>query len=103
MGKWGKYFTRSKWSADGFVKQSGRFVEVRDGKLDWGYVGQHSSLLKDGVKFEDIRWLLQRLSRVTDDQLRTGLLSSGASDEQAEKYQGALRRRIAALEKVVAE
>ena len=103
MGRWGKYFTRSKWNADGFLKQSSDFVSWKDGNLSWGYVGQHSDLLKDGVKPADVRWLMQYLGRVTDEQLRSGLLSSGASDKEAAIYLKALRIRFAALQIVVPE
>ena len=74
-----------------------------DGELRWGYVGQHSELLKDGVKPGDVRWLMQYLGRVTDDQLRAGLLSSGASEKETESYLKGLRIRIAALQKVAPE
>lgn len=100
MGRWGKYFTRNKWNADSFLKQSDNFVAYKDGGLQWGYVGQHSALLKEGVRPADIRWLMQRLSRVTDDQLRAGLLSSGALPDETDKYVKALRIRIDALQKV---
>ena len=36
--------------ADGFLKQSSDFVSLEGGDLRWGYVGQHSDLLRDGVK-----------------------------------------------------
>jgi hypothetical protein len=98
MGNWGKFFTRSKWNADHFLKQSDDFVKLDDGKLEWGYVGQHSSLLKDGVTKGDARWLLQYLGRVGDDQLRAGLDASGATPEETEKYVRALRTRISALQ-----
>lgn len=97
MGNWGKFFTRSKWNADHFLQQSGDFVKVQDGKLEWGYVGQHSDLLKDGVTQNDVRWLMQYLGRVTDAQLRAGLSASGATPEETEKYMRALRTRIAML------
>jgi hypothetical protein len=103
MGNWGKYFTRSKWNADSFMKQSSDFVAWKDGELRWGYVGQHSDLLREGVKPSDVRWLMQYLGRVTDDQLRTGLLSSGASEKETETYVQALRIRIGALQKVTTE
>jgi hypothetical protein len=103
MGRWGKYFTRSKWSADSFLKQSDDFVSIKDGELKWGYVGQHSSLLKEGVTVEHVRWLMQRLSRVSDEQLRAGLAASGASGEETEKYVKALRMRIGELQKIAAE
>jgi hypothetical protein len=100
MGSWGKYFTRNKWSADHFLKQTPDFVSVKDGKLQWGYVGQHSGLLKDATR-DDVRWLMQYLGRLTDDQLRTGLTASGATAEQCEKYVSALRRRIDMLKAVL--
>jgi hypothetical protein len=103
MGRWGKYFTRSKWRADTFLKQSPDFVTAKGADLKWGYVGQHSDLLKDGPKLTDIRWLMQYLGRVTDNQLRTGLLSSGASETEAETYRKALRIRIAQLQKLAQE
>ena len=100
MGSWGKFFTRSKWNADHFLSQSDDFVKLEGGKLDWGYVGQHSALLKDGVTTEHARWLMQYLGRVTDAQLRAGLESSGATPGEVEKYVRALRIRISALARV---
>jgi hypothetical protein len=100
MGKWGKVFTRSKWDADHFLEQSDDFVKVEDGKLKWGYVGQHSSALKDSVTKADVRWLMRRLGRVTDHQLSTALRSSGATPEERDKFVRALRMRIGALARV---
>jgi hypothetical protein len=100
MGSWGKYFTRDKWNADHFLKQSPDFVTVKNGRLDWGYVGQHSSLLKD-VTRDDVRWLLQYLGRVSDDQLRVGLTASGATLDERDKYVRALRQRIDMLKTVI--
>jgi hypothetical protein len=101
MGRWGKYFTRSKWNASSFAEQSSDFVSVRDGRIHWGYVGQHSDLLKKDVQFGDIRWLLDYLGRVSDVQLRVALDASGASREEAELYTKGLRLRVDALRRVV--
>ena len=46
---------------------------------------------------------MQYLGRVTDDQLRAGLLSSGASEKETETYLKALRIRIGALQKITSE
>jgi len=100
MGHWGKYFTRSKWSPDSFVRQSPDLVTMKDGRLRWGYSGQHTDLLTKNLRPSDIEWLLKYLGRVTDDQLRTGLTASGATPDQAEAYTRALRMRIQALQKV---
>jgi hypothetical protein len=101
MGSWGKFFTSSKWNADHFLSQSDNFVKLDGGKLEWGYVGQHSQALKDGVTRDDVRWVMQRLGRVTDRQLADALMSSGATPEECSKYVRALRMRIDALAKVM--
>ena len=59
--------------------------------------------LKTGVSRDDVRWLLGRLGRLSDEQLRAGLTASGATVDEREKYVKALRMRIGALQKVVAE
>jgi hypothetical protein len=100
MGKWGKYITRNKWNADHFLRQTPEFLKIKDGEIEWGYVGQHSSLLKD-VTRDDIRWLLQYLGRISDDQLRAGLTASGATAEEREKFVRALRMRIDMLKRVL--
>jgi hypothetical protein len=101
MGHWGKFFTRDKWDAASFLKQSGDFVKRKDGGLEWGYVGQHSALMTNGVTPADAGWLLQYLGRITDGQLRAGLVSSGASESEAVKYVQGLRLRIQALQNAV--
>jgi hypothetical protein len=101
MGRWGKYLTRSKWNAKNFLDQSPRFVRMENGELRWGYVGQHSSLLAKDIRPGDIAWLMQYLGRVTDDQLRAGLLASGASEEETAVYVRALRMRIGQLQAIV--
>lgn len=102
MGHWGKYFTRSKWNADSFVKQSPDFVAMKDGNLRWGYSGQHTNLLTRNIQPSDISWLMQYLGKVTDDQLRTGLATSGATPEETQAYTQALRTRIQELQKIAA-
>jgi hypothetical protein len=102
LGSWGKYFTRSKWNAKNFRDQSAHFVELKNGNIHWGYTGQHSSFMNNDVKPGDIAWLMQYLGRVTDDQLRTGLLSSGATEDQARDYLEGLRKRIDQLKRISA-
>jgi hypothetical protein len=51
-----------------------------------------------GVTAADVRWLMQYLGRVTDDQIRTGLANCGAAPDQAALFQGALRTRIRELQ-----
>ena len=80
MGKWGGVFGREKWDCEGFAYQTEKFVEVEDdGELDWGFKGQHTGSFKKDVRFEDVRWVMQYLGRISDAQLRAGLAASGAS------------------------
>jgi hypothetical protein len=100
MGSWGKYLTRSKWDAGKFRKQSAEFVRMENGNLTWGYKGQHTALITSGIQFSDVVWLMKYLTRVTEDQLRAGLISSGASAEETADYLEGLRARIALLRKL---
>ncbi|PWU12404.1 MAG: hypothetical protein C5B51_00695 [Terriglobia bacterium] len=103
MGNWGKFFTRSKWNDKNFYEQSPRFVRLAENGLEWGYSGQHTKLLTRDIRFSDIAWLMQYLGRVTDPQLRAGLLASGASEEETRYYVEGLRQRIGQLQKIVSD
>jgi hypothetical protein len=105
MGHWGSrwvgYLKRSKWDASAFYNESAKFVRVKDGAIDWGYRGTKSDRMRDGIRVSDIRWLLQYLGRLSDAQIREGLLASGATRDEAYFYTMALRKRIGGLEQVV--
>jgi hypothetical protein len=101
LGGWGRgptryvwYITRSKWDCQDFSKDTRKFIEVKDGRLDWGYKGRHSDAMMEDVTARDIGWLMQYLGRLTDGQIRGGLLASGATAEEASCYTEALRMRI---------
>ncbi len=100
FGNWGKLLTRSKWNCHDYYDESHDFVKGLGLGIEWGYTGQHSELMKDGVRPSDVKWLMQYLGRITDDQIRTGLLTSGASDEEAQNCLQGLRMRIGQLRTV---
>ena len=66
--------------------------------LEWGYLGQHTRDFTDDIHIDDVRWVLAYLGRISDTQLRDGLLSSGATRAQAVCFVKALRQRITALQ-----
>lgn len=104
MGKWGSPLTRSKWDCEGFESQNADFVRgAREGVLSWGYTGQRTDEVIEDIKVEDVRWLMKYLGRVTDAQLREGLLASGATGEDAGCFTRALRERIELLRRVAEE
>jgi hypothetical protein len=100
MGRAGSIFTRSKWDAAEFYRQSPKFLRVKDGELDWGYRGAHTDSMTDDIRVSHIRWLLSYLGRLSDAQLRAALLSSGATATEASVYTKALRLRIRQLQNV---
>jgi hypothetical protein len=101
MGTWGGYLDRSKWNCVGFELQTPDFVKAAHGHaLQWGYLGQHTEDFTEGIHLDDVRWLLRYLGRISDAQLRDGLLSSGATPAETHCFATALRKRIAALQTV---
>jgi hypothetical protein len=99
LGNWGNGLTRSKGECKDFAKQTRRFVKgVRDDVVDFGFGGE----LED-IHVSDVRWLLQYLGKITDGQIRTGLLYSGESLEDADCYTTALKQRIEQLQQVATQ
>lgn len=97
MGKWGNIATRSKWDCKGYAGQNKDFVKgVRKGEVEFGYQGKRPELAK-GITVENVRWLTRHLGQIKDDQLRAGLLASGASQEDAACFVPAIRDRIERL------
>ena len=102
MGKWGGYLTREKWDCKGFQQQTPNFLRGITGKtLAWGYSGQHTEDFSGGIPADDLRWLLQYLGRITNDQLRIGLDASGATPEENECFTTNIRARIGRMKACV--
>jgi hypothetical protein len=100
LGKWGGFFTRDKWNADGFSEQTRAFASSSNGQIRWGYHGKHGKDITSGIRIEDIRWLLNYLSTVTDAELRAGLQASGANAAQIDAYARSIRERISQLQRL---
>ena len=99
LGKWGGVMSREKWDCKGFASQTKDFVKgVKNGFVEFGYSGQHSGDFKENIRVDDVRWVTQYLGRLTDAQLKAGLLASGATPEEAACYTSALRTRINQLQ-----
>ena len=101
LGKWGNLLTWSRGDCKGFANQTPDFVKrTKDGSLQWGFHGKNREELTSDITVEDIRWLLQYLGEITDDQIRTGLVASGNAPEDVTCYTQALRNRIQQLQQV---
>ena len=99
MGKWGAtVVSRSRWDPEGFAAQNAQFVtSVKDGYVNFGYTGQRTTELTRGITVEHVEWFYRYASRLSRESLREGLLASGATEDEADKFADALRDRIAQL------
>ena len=101
MGKWGNFISREKWDCGGYASQTRNFVKgVKNGIVEFGYSGQHTKDFLSDIKVQDVQWIVQYLDRITDDQLRAGLASAGATPEDQTCFAKAVRERIIQLNNV---
>ena len=98
MGKWGSYFSREKWDCIGYFDQNSKFIKgIKHGFVEFGYSGQRTEDVREGIRVADVRWFLRYIGRISDAQLRTGLLASGATQEEAKCFVASIRDRIQRL------
>jgi hypothetical protein len=102
MGRWGSnVVTRGRWDPAGFEDQTPQFVtSFEEGIVKFGYTGQRTEDVAAGITVDDVRWLCRSLARITDAQLVSALHASGANDEEASRFSGAIRNRIEQLKRV---
>ncbi len=101
LGRAGFALKRDRWDWQGYRRETPGFVRASsDGELHWRYKGRHGDDITAGVGVEDVRWILRYLARITDEDLETGLLASGASEPVAREYARLIRERIGQLEQV---
>jgi hypothetical protein len=102
LGLWGNKFSWSKWDCRGFAEQTRDFVKDVEGDvLEWGFKGKHRKDIAGDITVDDVKWLLQYLGKISDEQIRRGLTASGATPSETECYSQALRQRIDQLQRAV--
>ena len=101
LGRAGLFLKRDRWDWEGYRLETPNFVRVNsNGHLRWRYKGRHGSDITAAVDVEDVRWILRYLSAISDDDLKTGLAASGASEPIAREYARLIRQRIVQLQSV---
>ena len=87
--------TRGRWDPDGFAAQTPAFVTgTEDGFVRFGYVGQRTADVAEGIRVADVRWLHSHLGRISDDQIRAALTASGADEPESDAFTRAIRARV---------
>jgi hypothetical protein len=101
MGKWGGVLGREKWDAKGYEKQTPDFIKgVKGGTVEFGYSGQHTGGFKEGITVKDVKWLLEYVGRITDEQVKDGLKASGATPAEIDIFARSFRERINQMRKL---
>ena len=69
---------------DGFEKEP--FITgIKDGRVAFGFRGRHQDLLEQ-IRVEDVRWICERLQKLTDRQLHDAFKAGNFSEEVAARY-----------------
>ena len=76
-----------KWDCAAFDKRTRSLVDGVDGgyvSFNYDqYAARHEDALSEGIRVDDMRWFMNRMGKLTDAQLRNGLLASGATSTEA--------------------
>jgi hypothetical protein len=98
FGRWGNIVNRGRWDCQGFSEQTPLFVAGVNGELvQWGYSGQRTADIADGISVSDVAWLMKYLGRLTARQIASAVRASGGTDEEAGCFTRALLDRLAQL------
>lgn len=87
-----------KWDCKAYAAITPRLVEgVDNGYVQFNYdqyAGRHIDAVSTGIRLEDVRWFVDRLNKLSGEQLRAGLRASGASAEETDCFANAIRKRL---------
>jgi hypothetical protein len=103
FGRWGSIARRGRWDCHAFAAESASFiVGVDDGVVHFGYTGQRTADIARGITLDDVRWLMERLGRLSERQIADAVLASGGSGEEIGVFAAALRSRLDRLVEISA-
>lgn len=69
-------------------------LRVDGGHVRFGFRGRHQELIQDRIGVDDVRWICERLQRMTDRQLRDAFRAGHFSDDATTRYIARLRQKI---------
>jgi len=102
LGAWGNNVVqRGRWDVSAYAAQNEAFITGVDGEfVKWGYQGQRTADLTEGITVEDVRWFHKLAGQLTDEQIHEGFVASGATPDEAGYFTAALRGRIEKLREI---
>lgn len=101
FGGWGQWFGRANWNCKVYQQQTPLFVAgVKNGLVRFGYGGAHTGDFKNDIRVDDVRWLMQYLGRISDEQLHEGFQAAKATPDEEACFTRALHNRIDQLRRI---
>jgi hypothetical protein len=98
MGRASDFSGRSKWDCERYLADSKHLVDgVDNGFAVFRFDGKHSSEILQGIRIEDVQWLMGRLGKLSDAQVDAALTASGATPEEVACFGKAFRSRLGQL------
>ncbi len=92
FGETGRIYPRRNW-LPGFA-QAGFITGVRDGRVQFDFNGRHQELLRD-ITPDDVRWMAERMSRLSDQQWMNAFKAAGYSEPGARGFIAKVKEKIA--------
>jgi hypothetical protein len=94
-----------KWNCQAFTARTQNWIDgVFNEYIQFNYdqyAGRNVDAVSANIRVADAKWFLERMGKLTDGQLRTALLASGATSEEASCFASAIRKRLDMLQTVV--
>ena len=95
LGRWGSLVRRGRWDCEGFAAEGDALVQGVDGDLvQFGYSGQRTADIAEGIQVSDVQWLMNTLGRLTDVQIAAAVAASGGTPDEVACFTKALRDRL---------
>jgi hypothetical protein len=103
LGRWGSVVRRGRWDCEGFAAESDALVQdVAADRVRFGYSGQRTVDIAEGIRISDVEWLLGTLGRLNDAQIAAAVAASGGTADEVTCFTRALRVRLDRLSEAVA-
>jgi hypothetical protein len=98
FGRWGSVMRRGRWDCHAFAAESDALVaSVDGGVVRFGYTGQRTADIAEGIRVSDVQWLLRTLGGLTEMQIADAVRASGGTPEEVAIFARALRARLDSL------
>jgi hypothetical protein len=98
LGRWGGVVRRARWDCHAFEAETPSFVTGVEGELvRFGYSGQRTADIAEGIRVSDVAWLLETLGKLEDHQIADAVRASGGTPEDVAVFTRSLRARLDAL------